>query len=141
MNTINYKSGYKYQLTEQYVHRLSFKIPHVSRVYIYREGSEGTKLGDTLIIKRGYAWDGPSGPTFDSKTFMRGSLIHDALYQLIRNGVLPITYRDLVDHELYLTCLADGMMPMRAWWVWKAVKFFAASAASAKNKKEVESAP
>ena len=37
-----------------------------------------------LTINKGYAWDGPSGPTIDTKSFMRGSLVHDALYQLMR---------------------------------------------------------
>jgi hypothetical protein len=35
---------------------------------------------------KGYAWNGPSGPTLDTRNFMRGSLVHDALYQLMREG-------------------------------------------------------
>ena len=49
-----------------------------------------------LTIKRGYAWDGPSGPTIDTKTFMRGSLVHDALYQLMRLKVLDYTIQQML---------------------------------------------
>jgi len=41
-------------------------------------------------FSKGYAWDGPSGSTVDTLNFMRGSLVHDALYQLIRmEKILP----------------------------------------------------
>ena len=36
----------------------------------------------------GYMWDGPSGPMRDTPTAMRGSLVHDAFYQLLRMGLL-----------------------------------------------------
>jgi len=138
---ITYKSGYKYQLAETYHHKLSFEIPHVSQVYMYRHGSESVKLNNTLVIQKGYAWDGPSGPTFDTKSFMRGSLIHDALYQLMRDGALSIVYRNLADHELYETCLADGMSKFRAWYIYKSVRYFAKRAATAKGKRKDENAP
>jgi len=41
--------------------------------------------GGSLCIREGYSWDGPSGPAIDTVDFMRGSLVHDALYQL--NGM------------------------------------------------------
>ena len=31
----------------------------------------------TLIVNKGFAWDGASGPTFDSRSSMRPSLVHD----------------------------------------------------------------
>lgn len=75
-----------------------------------------------LVIINGYSWDGPSGPTIDTKTFMRGSLIHDALYQLIREGVLPLTTRKQADKILRSTCIDDGMAMFRAWYVYRAVR-------------------
>ena len=47
-----------------------------------------------LIIRNGYSWDGPSGPTIDTKNFMQGSLIHDALCQLMREIILPQSARE-----------------------------------------------
>lgn len=78
-----------------------------------------------LTIKKGYAWDGPSGPTIDTKTFMRGSLVHDALYQLMRAGHLDYKlHRKLADRLLRRICLQDGMLAFRAWYVYKTVRIF-----------------
>ena len=83
-----------------------------------------------LIIRKGYSWDGPSGPSIDTKDFMQGSLIHDALYQLIREGVLPQSVRIRADEILKEVCLKDGMSKLRAWYVYQAVRSFGASAAA-----------
>ena len=56
---------------------------------------------------------------------MRGSLVHDALYQLIREGELPKELRVDADKVLRRACLADGMSRFRAWYVYKAVRMFA----------------
>ncbi len=77
-----------------------------------------------LTIKHGYAWDGPSGPTFDTKTFMRGSLVHDALYQLMREGRIPLDRRGEADELLREICEADGMNGIRAAYVFWAVDTF-----------------
>jgi hypothetical protein len=81
----------------------------------------------TLTIKKGYAWDGPSGPTIDTKNFMRGSLIHDALYQLIREGFIPQDERQLCDDILRRLCRQDGMSYIRALWVYQGVRLGGAS--------------
>ena len=78
-----------------------------------------------LFIKERYAWDGASGPTWDDKTNMRGSLIHDALYQLMREGVLNrAKWRKYADELLRDICIEDGMNKWRAGlWYW-AVRTF-----------------
>jgi hypothetical protein len=82
-------------------------------------------LGDgTLTIRHGYAWDGASGPAVDSKDFMRGSLVHDVLYQLIIEKHLPLSYRDKADRLLQQMCKEDGMWAIRAWYVYQAVSTF-----------------
>ena len=53
-----------------------------------------------LHVLRGYAWDGPSGPTIDTKSFMRASVVHDVFYQCHREGILPPSRRKLADREL-----------------------------------------
>ena len=71
----------------------------------------------------GYAWDGPSGPTIDTKNFMRGSLVHDGLYQLMREGLLAHEeYRKSADDLLRDICVEDGMSKFRAWYVHRAVR-------------------
>jgi len=95
-----------------------------------------------LTIKKGYAWDGPSGLTIDTANFMRGSLVHDALYQLMRNGFInKDKWRESADKELRKICLEDGMSSIRAWWVYKAVRLFGDRAASEETRKEVKIAP
>jgi len=77
-----------------------------------------------LEIKEGYAWDGPSGPSLDTKNFMRGSLVHDALYQLIRERILSKKYRKMADKEMRKINLIDGMSKFRAWYTYLAVRMF-----------------
>ncbi|PRQ05076.1 DUF1353 domain-containing protein [Enhygromyxa salina] len=80
-----------------------------------------------IYIKAQYAWDGPSGPTRDTLDFMRGSLVHDALYQLMRENLLPRSHRDDADRLLERMCCEDGMSKLRAARVYWAVKHFGAS--------------
>jgi hypothetical protein len=77
-----------------------------------------------LFIKANYAWDGPSGPTIDTHDFMRGSLVHDAFYQLMREGLLDRRHRDPVDRLLETLCREDGMSPAKAARVYWFVKNF-----------------
>jgi len=112
---------YKYVLAERTEFKTGISIPIPAYI-----GPLKMKPDGTLIIDQGYAWDGPSGPTIDTKTFMRGSLIHDALYQLIREGVLSMSDRKRVDQILREICLEDGMAKFRAWYVYQGVRKFGA---------------
>ncbi len=78
--------------------------------------------GGLLTIHEGYCWDGPSGPTFDTKNFMRGSLVHDALYQLMREGHIDRSNRKAADKLLVQMCKTDGMSTLRATWVYRGVR-------------------
>lgn len=75
-----------------------------------------------ITISALYAWDGPSGPAIDTDNFMRGSLLHDAIYQLIRTNQLPKPYRLNADRLLRDVCLEDGMFKWRAAWVYLFVR-------------------
>ncbi len=137
MKCIKFKSGYKYQITADYEINIS----------VYPENNITTEYIDLnkegmIFIKRGYAWDGPSGPTIDTKNFMRGSLIHDALYQLMREEHLSADkYRDIADRLLQNHCKEDGMTSLRAWIVYKALKFGGGPAADPANNKPIKFAP
>jgi len=125
MKCIKYKAGYKYQLQADY----SVTIPIKPAVDIITEYITLNTPG-LLFLKEGYAWDGPSGPTVDTLTFMRGSLLHDALYQLMREGHLdPDIHREMADKILHDTCVEDGMWSFRAWYVYQAVHLFARESA------------
>ena len=136
MKQIRYRSGYKYQLVEEYT--VSVEIHPNARIDTDYIALDPDGL---LTIKNGYAWDGPSGPTFDTKNFMRGSLVHDALYQLMREEFLPASCREQADLELHRICREDGMSKFRAWYVLLGVRKGAGFAASPESRKPVLSAP
>ena len=124
---ISYKKRkkYKYDLVEDYSYQ-------TANIEISEDADLGLLKFDTsglLIIKKGYAWDGPSGPTFDTKNFMRGSLVHDALYQLMREKKIGQDQKKRADEILREICLASGMSKIRAWWVYQGVKIGGKSSA------------
>ena len=135
MKYIHFCAGYKYQLTRDY----SVKIPIMGQEFSAKYYS--LTRGGVLRIKAGYAWDGPSGPTIDTKSFMRGSLVHDVLYQAIRFGLLPREYRQKADEILRDLCIEDGMWKLRAAWVYWAVRRFAGPAAHPDNVRQDLTAP
>lgn len=120
---------YKYQLMEPYNIRIGIEGYSVDFPYVKLD-TEGH-----LEISKGYAWDGPSGPTFDTLNFMRGSLVHDALYQLIRIKKIPPRYKEYADLLLKKICLEDGMSDFRANYVYLAVKLFGGSSAKPGSEK------
>ncbi len=133
---VRYRSGYKYQLSAPY--RTCVRVSPTKSVKT--EYISLTEDG-ALVLERGYAWDGPSGPTFDTKNFMRASLVHDALYQLMRLGRLEASCRKDIDCEMRRMCREDGMSRVRAWWTHAAVARFGDPAASPENRKAVHEAP
>ena len=137
MECIAYKSGYKYQLKENYVTDIGIKPSKAIETKYIALGLDGT-----ITIREGYAWDGPSGPTIDTLDFMRGSLVHDALYQLMREDHLDRgTYREPADRLLRKMCEDDGMWAIRAWWVYEAVHRFADPAADPAHDRPLTRAP
>lgn len=136
MRVIWYNCGYKYQLVSDYTTRVDVRPKWIIKTEYISLDTEGK-----LTIKSGYAWDGPSGPTWDSKKSMRGSLVHDALYQLMREELLSPHFRDKADRELYRICVEDGMWKLRAWAWYLAVSRFAGPAADPRNNRAACSAP
>jgi hypothetical protein len=121
---------YKYQLTERCKIEIGIKEYTVDHDYL-KLNADGV-----LEICEGYAWDGPSGPTLDTLDFMRGSLVHDAMYQLIRLEILPYRYKEYADLLLKKICLEDGMSKFRADYVYLAVKLFGGSRARPGSEKK-----
>lgn len=121
-NKIRYRDGYKYQLTQPYIMLLG-----ITPDDIIDDDFIGLDKFGLLTIRAGYAWDGASSIALDTASFMRGSLVHDALYQLIADGKLPAITRVYADDLLRRLCREDGMSAIRAWYVHKAVRMFGGS--------------
>ena len=112
---IKYKKRrkYKYNLYSDFKYSTDIKVDTSKDLDILKIDSDGE-----LSIKAGYSWDGPSGPTIDTKNFMQGSLVHDALYQLMRERVIAQSKRKRADEILRIFCRQDGMSKIRAWCRW-----------------------
>ncbi len=78
---IRYREGYRYQLAEDYEIQTPIKAT-IKHAYFTL-----TKTGK-LRVKKGYAWDGASGPTIDTKDSMSPSLVHDVFCQAMRTELL-----------------------------------------------------
>ena len=132
--TIRYREGYGYVLHESYSVQTAIKPEAFIHTDFLRLDTDGV-----LYIREGFAWDGPSGPAFDTPNFMRASLCHDAFYFMLREGHLPPEWREKADDEMYRLCREDGMSAIRAWWCYQAVRIAGESAAT--QPKEVLEAP
>lgn len=124
---------YKYQAMEEYRVQIDIR-PEKDLTFKYMSLSKD----GLLTVREGYAWDGPSGPTVDTPNFMRGSLIHDVLYQMMRLSALDHKkYRKRADEILREMCIQDGMSAFRAWYVYQAVQIFGERAAAPRPEPEI----
>jgi hypothetical protein len=124
---IKYRSlhKWKYQLLENYAIQTDIFPDHNLNMEFVSLTTDGM-----LVISKDYAWDGASGPAIDTKDFMRGSLVHDALYQLCRAELLDYRlYRDKADRLLVKVCKEAGMCKFRCWYVYWGLRIFAEKAA------------
>lgn len=128
------QGNYKYVLLAEFQYSTGITIPFKRVILEYLE----LDMDGLLTIMPDYAWDGPSGPTIDTKTFMCGSLVHDALYQLMRERCIGQEHRLRADQLLREICLESGMARFRAWYVFHAVRWRGAKAAQAKPPGEAE---
>lgn len=134
---IHYKKGYKYQLAHDYLEHIPVQPEHPIKTEFIRLDQFGN-----LVVLRGYAWDGPSGPAPDLDGFMRGSLKHDALYQLMRMGLLsPEQWRKTADEIFRRDCKIDGLWGWLAQVAYKSIRSFGSFNAETGQLKQIEIAP
>jgi hypothetical protein len=111
------RRNWKYLVHEDEIFETGIKLDSSIRTKFLSMDEDGA-----LLIKKGYAWDGASGPTFDSKNTMLGSLVHDSLYQLMREGWLDFTWRKRADELLRDIMISKGMTKIRARLWYRAVR-------------------
>lgn len=136
MDHVKYKTGYRNVLAEAYSIQTDIK-GHDSDTGFARLTPDGL-----LFIRKGYAWDGASKPAINTKNFVRGSLVHDVLFQCMRLGYIDrdkwFTY---ANDLLYTICREDGMSWFRASYVRLGVQWFAFSATQPDEEPEILTAP
>lgn len=145
MSQIQYRrvNRYKYQLVQdyhQFVNTITWRLPILETGHVATTFIEFFNSGD-LTIKAGYAWDGPSGPTIDTDTFMRGSLVHDVMYQLMREQHLSPLRRIDADKLLRRMCIQDGMNFIRAAYVYRSLRMFGGASIRPSSKPPALSSP
>lgn len=114
--TIYYRAGYKYQLAQDYTCMTPIKPPDAIKHEFFALYKNGR-----LWVKKGYAYDGASGPTFDTKSSMRPSLVHDVFCQMMRSKLLDYDrWQDTVNLLFRQQCIEDGM------WAWRAAIWYSA---------------
>lgn len=99
---MRYRKGYKYQLAEDDTHQTDFRPPQEVSCERLRMDKNGM-----LYVSEGYGWDGASG-IIDRKTNLRASMVHDALYELMRKKLLDHKDWRLADKEFARCLKQDG---------------------------------
>ncbi len=126
MIPLKYKANYKYQVKNRagMVFEMKFRPPIAIINRWYSFDARGS-----LFVAEGYAWNGASGPTFDTKAAVYASLPHDVIYQMMRRGELDIHYRKVADQEFRRMLVARGMSRFRATYWYYALRWAGRKAA------------
>ena len=86
------KKKWKYKVYEDCEFTLNRHFPKVEHPFF-------TINKNKMIVKKGYTWDGPSGPVIDTKKLILVSLPHDVFYQSIRENLLDECWKNDADKE------------------------------------------
>lgn len=72
-------------------------------------------------VSKGFLFSANS-PAINTNDSKRAAMVHDFFYSLMKDGLLSREYRDDVDRYFYDMLIIDGMIPLRAWYWYKAVR-------------------
>ena len=113
------KYKYKFKVEENFSIELPFKIPDF--VHPYASLKDGI-----LSVKRGYAWDGASGPIINTRDTLVASLVHDVLYQAMRLNLIKPSKenRKIADKNFFEILKMNGVNSIRRKVWYFAVRLF-----------------
>ena len=113
------KYKYKFKVEENFSIELPFKIPDF--VHPYASLKDGI-----LSVKRGYAWDGASGPIINTRDTLVASLVHDVLYQAMRLNLIKSSKenRMIADKNFFEILKMNGVNSIRRKVWYFAVRLF-----------------
>ena len=115
-------SKYNYILEEHFQYLLSKPWPEVHLPDYWARIED---YGEWLKVRVFYMWDGLSGPAFDTEDTRVPTLVHDSLYQLIAEGMLPLKPFKLWADREFLKCLKEnGVYFLRRQRMYWAVRLF-----------------
>jgi len=155
LQVVHYKTGYRHLLAEPYEQWVAgagiFPLEPGGNDFVQ------LTIDGRLIVRRWYAWDGASGPALNDKSFVRPSLVHDALCQLWELGVIDKAGRaaadrllgDMLRNDMQVVAARMGWLPRTAFkalsyvrplWVTYGVSWYSEHIAS-RDPGEVLTAP
>ena len=110
---------YKFKVEENFSIELPFKIPDFE--HSYASSKDGI-----LSIKKGYAWDGASGPIINTHDTLVASLVHDVLYQVMRLNLIKSSKenRKIADKNFFEILKMHGVNSIRRKVWYFAVRLF-----------------
>lgn len=121
---------YKYQVLISFLIRTDITGIDIDTAIMEYLGLDSSGL---LYIKSGYAWNGSNWSS--DKHAMIASLVHDALYQLMRLGLLNRTvFRKPADALYRDLCIAEGMSKFEAAIRYRGLRWFGKSSTYIKKK-------
>ena len=112
---------YKYELEDTLIIIIPIKD------YIVEHPFFSLNTSGKLTIYEDYKWDGVSGPMIDTKDSMMGGCVHDALYQMIRLGLLPVKLKPKMDRIMRSVFNLCGMDRFRSTYAYLGVMIFGGS--------------
>ena len=110
---------YKFKVEENFSIELPFKIPDFEHQY--------ASLKDGILeIKKGYAWDGASGPIINTRDTLIASLVYDVLYQAMRLNLIKSSKenRQIADKNFFEILKMNGVNSIRRKVWYFAVRLF-----------------
>jgi hypothetical protein len=114
---IQYLNGYKFKLYKDYTIQTTIIGINVSSTeFNLRSSGE-------LTIYKNFAWNGATN-WIDTNETIRATLVHDVLYQLIRDNYIPREQRILCDKLFYRILIEDKCNKIIAKLMYFAVKKF-----------------
>ena len=131
-----YKVDYKYVLAEDETYQSNIKPAeeiHTDFISLYPSGK--------IVLKARYAWNGSSGGAKDDDTNKSPSGFHDAVFQLIILGLLPLKWMLVANADFIQMCLDRGMWRIRAWYYRKLLNKFCAEYCKPACAKKILEAP
>lgn len=110
---------YKFKVEENFSIELPFKIPDFEHEYASSKDS-------ILSVKKGYAWDGASGPIINTRDTLVASLVHDVLYQAMRLNLIKSSKenRKIADKNFFEILKMNGVNSIRRKVWYFAVRLF-----------------
>ena len=110
---------YKFKVEENFSIELPFKIPDFEHPY-------ASSKDGILSVKKGYAWDGASGPIINTRDTLVASLVHDVLYQAMRLNLIKSSKenRKTADKNFFEILKMNGVNSIRRKVWYFAVRLF-----------------